>query len=585
MAEQDDGTLWLGVRYQGLLRLTPTDSVGTGEESWTVKHFDQSQGLPYGYGRARVHRAAGRIYIATDQGIYYYNAAEDRLTLATNLGFAVDLPTTAVNNLREDSEGNLWIVSSAPTGLGVARRIGNTYQLQSAPFRKMQSRRVWDIYPEPDGVVWFGTSSGLIRYDPNVQQTPAPGFHCLIRAVRARQQEVMVPYGLVQTGSPEKLRYNISELRFEYAAPYPGLESEIEYQYILDGLDQGWSDWSREVRKEYTRLPLGRYTFQVRARTPSGLRSSVAHYSFKVMPPWFRTWWAHFGYLVLISGCLALFVRFHVQRATRKERAEAEHRRRVAEMQQARKIQRNMLPSHPPSVPYLEIDAVQQTATEVGGDYYDFFPQPDGTIFVAIGDATGHGIGAGLMVSATKTALLTVSPKDPLPEVANKVNYVLRRVNLGKRLNMALTLIGLFPDRKSDTVNLIAAGGGMAPMFVLRAEGTIEEYVVSGVPLGALPQPEYEPVNIVLKPDDVLILMSDGLAERKNRDHGLMGYHGVHRCLQEIGQRYHQWPESFHPASIVKQIIQANDDWAGGRPVDDDITVVVIKARSLQGSR
>jgi serine phosphatase RsbU (regulator of sigma subunit)/ligand-binding sensor domain-containing protein len=583
MAEEDDGTLWLGVRYQGLLRLDPAGSAG--EPAWTVARIDQSHGLPYGYGRARVHRVAGRIYIATDQGVYHYDAAEDRLTLATSLGFAVDLPTSAVNMLREDSDGNLWIVSSAPTGLGVARRIGNTYQLDNAPFRKMQSRRVWEIYPEPDGVVWLGTSSGLIRYDPNVQQTPAPGFHCLIRSVRARQQEVMVPYGIVQTGSPQKLPYDTSELRFEYAAPYPGLESQIEYQYLLEGLDQGWSDWSREVKKEYTRLPLGRYTFQVRSRTPSGLRSSIAHYSFRIMPPWFRTWWAHLGYLALISVGLALFVRFHVQRATRKERAEAEHRRRVAEMQQARKIQRNMLPSHPPSVPYLDIDAVQRTATEVGGDYYDFFPQPDGTLFVAIGDATGHGIGAGLMVSATKTALLTVSPDDPLPEVANKVNYVLRRVNLGKRLNMALTLIGLFPDRKSDTVNLTAAGGGMAPMFVLRADGSIEEHVVSGVPLGALQEPEYEPVSIQLKPDDVLIMMSDGLAERKNQDHGLMGYHGVHRCLQEIGQRYHQWPESFHPASIVKQIIQANDDWSGGGPIDDDITVVVIKARSLRKPR
>jgi serine phosphatase RsbU (regulator of sigma subunit)/ligand-binding sensor domain-containing protein len=581
MAEEDDGALWLGVRYQGLLRLSPADSNG-GEQAWTVKRFDQSLGLPYGYGRARVYQATGRIYIATDQGIYYYDAAEDHLTLATNLGFAPDLPTSAVTQLREDSDGNLWIVSSAPNGLGVARRIGNTYQMQNAPFRKIQSRRVWEIYPEPDGVVWFGTSSGLIRYDPGVQQSPAPGFHCLMRAVRARQQDVMVPYGVVLTGSPQKLPFKTSELRFEYAAPYPGLEAEIEYQYILDGLDQGWSDWSREVKKEYTRLPIGRYTFQVRARTPIGLRSSIAHYSFKILPPWFRTWWAYLGYLALISCSLALFVRFHVSRATRKERAEAEHRRRVAEMQQARKIQRNMLPSHPPSVPYLDIDAVQRTATEVGGDYYDFFPQPDGTLFVAIGDATGHGIGAGLMVSATKTALLTVSPKDPLPEVANKVNYVLRRVNLGKRLNMALTLIGLFPDRDSDTVNLTAAGGGMAPMFVLRANGTTEEYVVSGVPLGALSQPEYEPVDILLKPDDVLILMSDGLAERKNRDQGLMGYHGVSRCLQEIGQRYHQWPESFHPASIVKQIIQANDDWADGRPVDDDITVVVLKARSLR---
>jgi serine phosphatase RsbU (regulator of sigma subunit) len=299
--------------------------------------------------------------------------------------------------------------------------------------------------------------------------------------------------------------------------------------------------------------------------------------------PWYRTWWVSLAFLVLVITSLFLFVRFHVRRATRKERAEAEHRRQVSELHQARRIQRNMLPSGPPTISYIDFDAVQRTATEVGGDYYDFFPQPEGHIFIAIGDATGHGLGAGLMVAATKTALLTVSAKDPLPEVVSKVNYVLRRVNLGKRLNMALTLVGLYPEPGQDQIRAAATGGGMAPMFVLRRDGSTEEHMVAGVPLGALSNPEYDQVDLVLDADDVLILMSDGLAERRHREHGLLGYNGVLRCLEELGRRYAQWPESFTAESIIKQIVRMSDEWAEDETIDDDITVVVIKARSQAG--
>ena len=91
---------------------------------------------------------------------------------------------------------------------------------------------------------------------------------------------------------------------------------------------------------------------------------------------------------------------------------EADNARKTEELETARVIQRGFLPASVPELPYLEIAAFQKTATEVGGDYYDFFPQADDKIIIAIGDAAGHDVGASLMVSATKTALLTIDEPD-----------------------------------------------------------------------------------------------------------------------------------------------------------------------------
>ena len=83
---------------------------------------------------------------------------------------------------------------------------------------------------------------------------------------------------------------------------------------------------------------------------------------------------------------------------------ERENQRRTEELEQARAIQLSLLPKQAPRLPHLEIAVRMRTATEVGGDYYDFFPLEDGSLYVVTGDATGHGMSAGLMVSMTKSA-------------------------------------------------------------------------------------------------------------------------------------------------------------------------------------
>ncbi|MBL8208987.1 MAG: SpoIIE family protein phosphatase, partial [Blastocatellia bacterium] len=112
--------------------------------------------------------------------------------------------------------------------------------------------------------------------------------------------------------------------------------------------------------------------------------------------------------------------------ARRRQEIEAENEQRAKELEEARQLQLSMLPKKLPQLPGLEIAAYMKTATEVGGDYYDFHLADDGTLTVAVGDATGHGLKAGTVVTAMKSLFRTFAPEPELASVFTRSSRVLK---------------------------------------------------------------------------------------------------------------------------------------------------------------
>ncbi len=251
---------------------------------------------------------------------------------------------------------------------------------------------------------------------------------------------------------------------------------------------------------------------------------------------------------------------------------EVDNARKTEELENARVIQQGFLPTALPELPYLEIAAFQKPATEVGGDYYDFFPQTDGKLLLAIGDATGHGPGASLMVSATKMALMTIDEPN-LIEKINKVNTVLKQINSNRLLNMSLVLIELSYDANSKRVQVKATGGGMIPLCILRSNGIVEEIVIEGLPLGAMETANYALTEFQLKKSDVLILMSDGLPERLNDKDEMLGDVRLLTEIEKAGKRQQS------AKGILEALVKSGDDWSNNTPQDDDVTLVVLKVK------
>ena len=213
---------------------------------------------------------------------------------------------------------------------------------------------------------------------------------------------------------------------------------------------------------------------------------------------------------------------------------EAENRRKGEELEQARAFQLSMLPRTLPDLPGLEIAVFMRTAAEVGGDYYDFHEHEDGSLTVAIGDATGHGAMAGTMVTAVKSLFSGSSDKAPA-QFLEDANRAVKTMNL-RRMSMAFALARLSAPDAEGARSLVIASAGMPPAVVHRhASGGsaldsgdgLEEVVLHGLPLGAMRDASYSDTSLRLSAGDCVLFMSDGLPELANAEDQAYGYERV----------------------------------------------------------
>lgn len=242
---------------------------------------------------------------------------------------------------------------------------------------------------------------------------------------------------------------------------------------------------------------------------------------------------------------------------------EAENRRRAQELEEARQLQLSMLPKSAPRLPNLEIAASMRPATEVGGDYYDFHLSAAGTLTVAVGDATGHGLKASTVVTATKSLFEAFAQQPDISHIFQETSRVLKRMNL-RSLFMAMAIV------KLDQNRLRVSSAGMPPILIYRAaSGSVEEIDIPGLPLGCLTNYPYRQQETTISPGDVVLLMSDGLPERFNERGETLGYSRGGEILKEVAE--------LSPQAIIDHLIGAGEAWADGQPQDDDMTFVVLK--------
>jgi serine phosphatase RsbU (regulator of sigma subunit) len=247
----------------------------------------------------------------------------------------------------------------------------------------------------------------------------------------------------------------------------------------------------------------------------------------------------------------------------RQRLLEAEHARTEAEVEAARSLQVSMLPAVLPAVPGLEVAAAMLTASEVGGDYYDFRVDPEGALVVALGDATGHGVAAGIMVTAVKALFASQTGAASPAATVEECNRVLRSMNL-RPLHMCLTLARI--TRRSVTL----CSAAMPPVLIHRAAtGAVEELGAGGLPLGSRLDGAWEERGAELDPGDTLLFASDGLVELQDPAGAVFGFEGAARALSASA--------GVAPAAVVERLSAAAAAWRGDGKQADDLTIVVVR--------
>ena len=233
------------------------------------------------------------------------------------------------------------------------------------------------------------------------------------------------------------------------------------------------------------------------------------------------------------------------------------------ELEIARDLQRDLLPIEPPMIEGYGVTTSWRTASEVGGDYHDFLPASEGRTAIAVGDASGHGMAAGLLMAIASATLKAAVDSDPTPQrVAEQLNRALHRAG-GRRAFMAIFYGLLEPG--SGRLDFVCAGQPFP--LLLRAAGGIEELGEGALPLGMHERAQPSAGSVIVEPGDRLILFSDGLAEAvAGPDKEAFGFDRIRQLATGGGSA----------VEIHDRILVAFERHTADQPLADDITLVVI---------
>jgi len=308
IVEDKKGFLWLGTPAMGILKV---DFPGEGKITNPVVHrYHTTEGLPTG--EINVYMAAGHVIFATVKGIYRFEKKDKRFIPDSTLGDRFAGGSRIVFRIARDRHNHIWFHSGDVNFHAVPGANGFNI-LENGPLLRLPPDQANTIYPDPGGdMVWFACNKGLTCYDTRIKKESPPDFSTYIREVEINGMPLFYDTETSRY-KPGKNReepfpvidFKDRNIRFRFAAPFFEAESRTRYRCFLEGYDEGWSDWSSETWKDYTNIDSGLNRFRVQAMNVYENISREAVFQFKVLPPWYKTWWAFAVYV--ITAFLVLF--------------------------------------------------------------------------------------------------------------------------------------------------------------------------------------------------------------------------------------------------------------------------------------
>ena len=514
----------------------------------------------------------GTVWVGTWQGgLSKYNVETRKIkTYTRNDG----LPSMSIQGILEDEENDaLWL--STFDGMSLFNKKTEKFNNFSIA-DGIQSQLFADgaYLKTSDGYYIFGGANGITVFNSDdLKNNSSPPKVFLTDLKLFNKSIVPGKESILEKPIYETkeiiLAHDQNNISIEFTALHFSNPGKNKTQYKLENFENVWRDAGSQQSAFYPNLSPGEYLFRVKAANNNGVWNETgASLKIIIKSPWWQSWWAYilyfFGFVSLLGGIR----KFELDRRREKENKkflQLENDRKTKELEEARNLQLSMLPKVLPQLPNLDIAVYMKTATEVGGDYYDFIVGLDGTLTVAIGDATGHGMKAGTIVSMTKALFASGGSNLDMKTYFNQSSDALKGIELG-RLMMAFMMIKI----KSNKIEI--ANAGMPPLYIYRKQSrVIEEILIKGMPLGAIKDFPYEIRETEISSGDAFLLLSDGLPELQNELNEHYGYGRVKEAFEKTAEK--------EPEEIINYLKNETSKWINGKDPDDDVTFVVIKVK------
>jgi DNA-binding CsgD family transcriptional regulator len=297
--------IWVSHPYHGVYKLNKTNSGNYSINSYTAK-----QGLPSSLNN-HVFKIKNEVIVATEKGAYTYNYEKN--FFGPSRFYNNILGNLSIRYLKEDRSGNIWFIHEKMLGvIDLSEEKPAVIYLPELNNKLLSGFEF--IYSVDDQNVFLGGEKGFFHINYKKYKNNVPALNVQVRSVRMTGKKDSLLFGGYFNTLNEKqvqdkneipeLSYNWKTIHFEFSSTLYGFQSNIEYSFRLKGFDQEWSEWTSRTEKEYTNLPAGSYSFEVKVRNNLGNESAVANYSFKLLPPWYQTTLAYVIYFLLFFASL-----------------------------------------------------------------------------------------------------------------------------------------------------------------------------------------------------------------------------------------------------------------------------------------
>ncbi len=526
----------------------------------------------------------GNIWASTyGSGVFCFN--QDSII---NLTVASGLKSDYCYSIIASDSEDVWVGHR----LGISRVNINTYGIDIFDMEKgiMGDCNPNAAYKDSQGILYFGTTEGLITYDPSKDKkiTVAPKTN--ISKVLINDKPVDFHGGITLPFSRYKIR--IEYIGLNYRAP-----ESVKYQYKLEGYDPEWSDITNLNFVIYPRVQDGKYTFLLRSFNKNGLSEETpVAFQLRIKLPFYKTWW----FILLSTGILVIAVWLIIKVRERKqkqlqeflEKSLAERTREVVEQKEeievknrditdsinyAQRIQASILP--PIKRLQKNFDGAfvfYQPRDIVSGDFYWYDKISDTKFIIVCADSTGHGV-PGAFMSMIGTTLIkdicsredTRSPSDILRSLDVELRNTLNQNVEAEKSNDGMDIIVCEIDLKSNYVRYASA---MRPMIIYK-DG--EEFYVKGSRSSVgghydKSEKNFQDEGIQLSKGDLIYMFSDGYPDQFG---GPIGKKFKMVRLKNLLQDIHQKPME-EQYNYVKSTFNL---WKEEYPQVDDVLFMGIK--------